>query len=106
MKTFKVTYSDIELVHYTNTAIVEAQNEAEAIELALKGEGTKETETFDYSTFDLETAKEYANGKPFITEIECEEFPSPEELEAKAKIQSQIEALELEVSLLKAKLKS
>jgi hypothetical protein len=105
MKTFKVTYSDIELVHYTNTAIVEAESEKQAIELALKGEGTKETETFDYSDFNLETAKEYANGKPFITEIECEELPTPEQVD-KAKIEAEIQALEYEVSLLKSKLKS
>lgn len=101
MKTFKVTYSDMEIVHYQNTAIVQAESKEQAIELALKGEGMTECESFDYSTFDVETAKEYANGKPFITEIECEETMSDEEI-SKAKIQAEILELEAKANKLKS----
>jgi hypothetical protein len=104
MKTFEVTYNEVELIHYATTVIIEAENEKEAIERALNGEGQSDYETYNYSGFDMEVAKEYVAGElPFISDIECKKVPSKEEI-ATANLEKELLELESKMVALRAKL--
>ena len=105
MKTFEIEILDSELAHYATKYRVEAETEEEAKKLVLAGEvDSLDTETYDYSEFNLEVAQKYINGDIKFRTVEyCKPVQSDAELEA-AKIQKEIEQLESKLKAKKNKL--
>jgi len=112
MKTFEIITNEVELCYYKGIYIVNAETEAEAMEI-VKSKNvdrieSEEYETYDYGEFDKQVAIDYAKGlHDFISiqdvkKVKSESEKRKEEInQAITNLQKRMEELKNEINSIK-----